>query len=257
LRRTTVSAAGLLLAACAGGPGGVRTGAPVVTGFLFESLRSGGTEYRYALWIPPAYDPSREWPLILFLHGQAESGTDGKSMAAVGLGPAVRAHPEEWPFVIVFPQKPTLASEWEEHEKGVMKILAGVRRRYRVDPSRLYLTGLSRGGHGTWVLGARHPELWAAIAPVCGYGPSPFLNRLAFRGSAAELAASLSKMPVWAFHGEADSVLPAERTREMVAALRRAGGGPKVTLFPGVGHNAWDRAYREEGLAAWLLGHRK
>jgi predicted peptidase len=254
--RSTILPADLRRAAGAGSRRSVRSEA-TGTNFLFASLRSGGTEYRYALWVPPAYDPGREWPLILFLHGQAESGTDGKSMVAVGLGPAVRSRPREWPFLILFPQKPTLGSEWEEHEKGVMKMLARSRELYRVDPSRLYLTGLSGGGHGAWVLGARHPELWAAIAPVCGYGPSPFLNPLAFRGPAGRLAAPLSKTPVWAFHGQADRVLPAERTREMVAALRRAGGNPKLTIYPRVGHKAWDRAYREEGLAAWFLAHRK
>ncbi|HUM02964.1 MAG TPA: dienelactone hydrolase family protein [Thermoanaerobaculia bacterium] len=229
----------------------------VTTGFLFESLTYGGMAYRFAVYVPRAYDGMRAWPLITFLHGKGESGTDGSSMLGEGLGPTLLARADEWPFIVLFPQKPLLDSEWEEHEEAVMEMLRTVRGRYRVDPSRLYLTGFSQGGHGTWVLGARHAGLWAALAPVCGYGSSPLPNRRAFHGPAADLAGPLAKTPVWTFHGEADKVIPAAATEELVGALRAAGATPKLTIYPGVGHNAWDRAYGDATLPAWLLSHRK
>ncbi len=242
----------LLAGGCAGGPRPSGAGR-IPTGFLFESLTSGGRTFPYAVYVPRTYDGTSAWPLILFLHGKGESGTDGRKMTRTGLGPAIRRRPKEWPFLVVFPQKPTEDSEWEEFEPPVMEILARVRERYRVDSSRIYLTGLSQGGHGTWVLGARHAGLWAAIAPVCGYAGSPLPDEAAFHGPVPELAQHLAPTPVWAFHGEADPVVPVAATLEMVAAIRSAGGDPKVTVYPGVKHDAWDRAYRDEGLAVWLL----
>ncbi len=244
----------LLAGGCAGGPPPSGAGR-IPVGFLFESFRTGGGTFRYAVYVPGAYDGTSAWPLILFLHGKGESGTDGHKMTRTGLGPAIRRRPEEWPFLVLFPQKPTEDSEWEEFEPAVMETLARVRTRYRVDPSRIYLTGLSQGGHGTWVLGARHAGLWAAIAPISGYAGSPLPDPSAFHGPASELARPLASTPVWAFHGGEDPVVPALATLDLAAALRDAGGDPRVTVYPGVKHDAWDRAYRDEGLAAWLLAH--
>ncbi len=245
-----------LAGGCAGGPPPTGAGR-IQTGFLFDSFASGGRTFRYAVYVPRTYDGTSPWPLILFLHGKGESGTDGRKMTGTGLGSAIRRRPKEWPFLVVFPQKPTEDSEWEEFEPAVLEALARVRERYRVDPSRISLTGLSQGGHGAWVLGARHAGLWAAIAPVCGYAGSPLPDETAFHGPVSELARPIASTPVWAFHGEADPVVPVVATLEMVAAIRSAGGDPKATIYPGVKHDAWDRAYRDEGLAAWLLAQRR
>jgi predicted peptidase len=126
----------------------------------------------------------------------------------------------------------------------VMAVLDKTRKEYKLDDSRLYLTGLSQGGHGTWAIGARHPDLFAAIAPICGYGDK-------------SLAEKLGKMPVWSFHGDADTTVPLERSVEMDQWLKEAGTSPKLTVYPGVGHNSWDKAYREEDIGAWFLEHRK
>ncbi len=240
---------------------GATTRTPRDSGFLFRSLRVDGREYLYALYVPRSYRGDRPWPLIVFLHGSGESGTDGSKEIAQGLGNAIQWDASGWPALVLLPQKPDEDSEWEQHEAAVMTILHHVRRAYRVDPERISLTGMSQGGHGAWVLGARHPELWSAIAPVCGYAaarrgtgtsgvPPPF------EGTAEELAAHLGSVPVWAFHGEVDDVVPVAETRELAAAVKAAGGTVKVTVYAGVNHGSWDRAYREEGLAAFLLASR-
>jgi predicted peptidase len=233
----------------------------VARGFLFASLSVGDRAYPYALYVPRAYRSSRRWPLILFLHGRGECGRDGSRQLSEGIAGAIVEEPARWPFLVVLPQKPDGSSEWEEHEPALLAMLAGCRRNYRVDDRRLYLTGLSQGGHGAWVLAARHPELWAAVAPICGYGRSPGRRRQAggsppYRGSPDELAAALHGLPVWAFHGEADDAVPVAQTTTLVAAVTAAGGAPRMTIYPGVGHNCWDLAYRSETLPEWFLSHR-
>ncbi|MBK8978430.1 MAG: dienelactone hydrolase family protein [Planctomycetes bacterium] len=218
--------------------------APLVaqtTGFLARSLEHGGREHRYVLFVPPGFDPARQWPLILFLHGAGECGTDGWKQVAVGLAPAILSDVAAWPFLVLLPQKPDVHDAWEDHDELVMAMLERTRADYPVDPARIFLTGLSQGGHGTWVLGARHADRFAALAPVCGYGEP------------AGLAAELARRPIWAFHGEADRAVPVRQSKELVAAVREAGGHAMLSLYPGVGHNAWDRAYRDEGLARWFL----
>jgi poly(3-hydroxybutyrate) depolymerase len=151
--------------------GSGKTGGPEMSaGFLFKSLNEAGRELKYAVYVPRAYDPSRPWPLILFLHGSGESGTDGSRQLAQGLPRELVWNPDRWPFIVIIPQKPSQDTEWEQYDLELMTMLANARREYNVDPTRLVLTGLSQGGHGAWVLAARHPELWAAAVPVCGYG---------------------------------------------------------------------------------------
>ncbi|MFT3916047.1 MAG: PHB depolymerase family esterase [Anaeromyxobacteraceae bacterium] len=236
--------------------------AHVPTGFIFETLEDGGRAYRYAVYVPRGYDPGQAWPLVLFLHGQGESGTDGTRMVIQGLGSAIQWDPASWPGIVVFPQKPTENTEWEQHEPAVMAMVARARARYRIDPDRIYLTGLSQGGHGSWVLGARHPELWAAVVSICGYarGTPEYAtpgHAPPFTGGPAELAGKLRGVPFWAFHGEVDDVVPPQETRDLVAAVRAAGGQPKMTILPGVNHGAWDPAYRDPELPRWLFAQRK
>jgi predicted peptidase len=230
------------------------------TGIVFDALAGDGVTLRHAVYLPRDYDPGRLWPLILFLHGSGESGTDGVRQLSEGLGPAILADSQRWPAIVLFPQKPTETAEWEQHEGALLGLLDAARRRWAVDRSRIYLTGLSQGGHGSWVLGARHAGLWAAVVPICGYAgarrgdpglPAPFT------GTAMELAPALVAIPVWAFHGEADDTVPVGETRTLVNALRAAGGDPRVTVFPDVGHGSWDPAYRDEALPRWLFAQRR
>ena len=216
----------------------------VQTGFLFQSLKDK-PQYTYVVYVPRNYDAKQDWPLILFLHGMGESGKDGQKQIAQGIGQAILWESQRWPAIVLMPQKPTYESAWEDHEPAVMEMLKLVRKEYSIDSKRIYLTGLSQGGHGTWVLGARHTDIWAALAPICGYGDPK------------EIAPKLAKMPIWTFHGDADGAVPVAQTQNMVAAVKEAGGDPKMTIYPGIDHNSWDKAYRESGLWEWMFKQKK
>lgn len=214
------------------------------TGFLDRTVDVGGETRRYVVYVPDAYRGSdRAWPLIVFLNGRGECGTDGKRQAEVGLGAAIRKAPERWPFVVVFPQKPDKNTQWVDHEDLVAATMAKTQEEYRVDREHRFLTGLSQGGCGTWEIGSRHAETWAAIAPICGYRSREWQ------------ASGLQDTPVWAFHGDADPVVPVAQTRAFCKELEAAGGKPLVTIYPGVNHNSWDRAYGESALAEWFRLH--
>ncbi len=227
------------------------------TGFLFRSLTLDGKVLNAAVYVPRSYDPARAWPLIVFLHGSGESGTDGSRQLAQGLPRELVWNPQAWPFIVLMPQKASEDEEWELYDAAVMTLLAQVRREYAVDPERIVLTGLSQGGHGAWVLAARHPATWSAVVAVCGYGPARRRQPGVFDGTPAELAAAIGATPVWAFHGAADDVVPVAETRAMADALASAGGAPRVTIYPGVGHGCWERAYGEPELPRWLLAQRR
>src|SRR6185295_7333649 len=157
----------LLLSALLGQGGRLPAGG---AGLLAGEIRApGGVSLPYLVYVPRTYSPSRRWPLVLFLHGQGESGTDGWRQLLQGLPPALFAAPERWPAIVLLPQKPDPEREWESYENALLGLVDRARRSYAIDSERIVLTGLSQGGHGSWVLGARHPDLWVAVAPVCGY----------------------------------------------------------------------------------------
>jgi predicted peptidase len=229
---------------------GAAAGRPA--GFVPLDLRLGGAAVRCAVYVPAGYDSARAWPCVVFLHGSGECGDDGEKPTRIGLGPALLAHPERWPCLVVFPQKPREDEEWEEHEDLVFAALDAVARRYRVDADRVALTGISQGGHGTWMIGARHAGRWSCLAPVCGYG------------RAQTVARRVARLPVWAFHGLKDDIVDPEDTRQIVAAIRaerqRLGLDPdaaRMTLYPEANHGSWDPAYAEEELPRWLLAQRR
>jgi poly(3-hydroxybutyrate) depolymerase len=213
-------------------------GSPVATGFLPKTISLDGRDHRYVVYVPPGYTKERDWPLLVFLHGMGECGTDGHKQVEIGLGPAIVKDPERWQFVVVFPQKPDMEQEWVGLEALVMGVIAATEKEYRIHPMQRLLTGLSQGGAGTWALGARHADMFAAIAPVCGYGKP------------AEVAAALKEMPIWAFHGVDDKTVPVQQSKDLCAAVKAA--GPLLTLYENTAHNSWDKAYRESNLAEWL-----
>ncbi|MDX2148688.1 MAG: hypothetical protein SFZ23_14335 [Planctomycetota bacterium] len=222
-------------------------------GFLIRQLAWEGATRNYVVYVPPAHvfangELPERVPLIVFLHGRGECGTDGMEQLGVGLGPAIMRNVAAWPFIVLFPQKPAANDRWSQHGPMVMAMLEATRAEAPIDDERTYLTGISQGGLGTWDLAAASPRTWAAIAPVCGW-------------SGAEHAEKIRAIPTWAFHGEADSVIRSEETERSIEALRRAlqpgDPEPRMTIYPGVDHNSWDRAYRDEGLGAWFLGHRR
>ncbi len=211
-------------------------------GFLDRVYKGAdGKEAKYVLFVPHHYRDDRPCPLILFLHGAGETGKDGQKQVTVGLGPAVRAREQTFPFLTVFPQSQrcTWQAGTADAERA-LAILEEVRKQYRVDPKRIYLTGLSMGGYGTWSLAAEYPDRWAAIAPVCG-------------GGDPKLADRIKDLPCWCFHGADDPAVPVRLSRIMMRALWEAGGYPNYTEYPGVGHNSWDKAYATDDLYAWFL----
>lgn len=217
--------------------------APAERGFLMRTVTVGGKDMKYVAYVPSSYDPAKPMPTIIFLNGAGECGTDGLK-EVFHFGTAVMLDSEKWPFLILFPQKQDVKTLWEDEDPMVMAILEASRKEFNVDSSRLYLTGLSQGGHGTWAIAAKHPDLFAAIAPVCGWGDE-------------DMAKKLAKMPAWTFHGDQDQAVDVERSREMEKWIIAAGGTCKLTVYPGVGHNSWDNAYRNEGLGQWFLEHHK
>ena len=213
--------------------------AQTVTGFVDKKIQLDGEVHRYQVYLPADYDADKPWPVTVFLNGRGECGRDGEKQVSVGLGEAIRRAPERWPFVVVFPQKPEADTQWGDHEDLVLATLAATEKEYAIDPQRRVLTGLSQGGSGAWQIGSAHAEMWRAVAPICGYRAEDWSVR------------PLTKTPVWAFHGDADGVVPLRGSEELCNELRKAGGAPCLTVYPGVQHNSWDRAYQESPLAEW------
>ncbi len=217
--------------------------------FEFRDVRVAGKNHRYAAWLPPGFDSKgTKSPAIVFLHGSGESGTDGERPIKIGLGPALQAHPERWPFVVLFPQKPTADEEWWEHEALIFAILDDAAKHLRVDGKRVALAGMSQGGHGTWMIGARHPERWRCLVPVCGYG------------RAQTVATRLRRMPLWCFQGMKDDVVSPHETQEIVRWLREFQRDEgidstlvRATFLPDANHNSWDPAFATEELPAWIV----
>ena len=224
----------------------------VPSGLRFREVTVQGARHRFAVWVPPGYDPARAWPCVVFLHGAGECGTDAEKPTRIGLPPAAMSHPERWPCLIVIPQKPLEDEEWEEREALVLAALARVEREFRVDRDRVALTGMSQGGHGVWMIAARHPDRFSCLAPVCGYG------------RAQTVARRVANLPVWAFHGLKDDVVDPADTRHIVAALRAERTsrgldpeGARATLYPELNHGCWDEAYGGSGLAEWMLSQHR
>lgn len=197
----------------------------------------------YLLYLPGDYgkEQGRKWPLMVFLHGAGERGTDISLVKKHG-PPKILESKNDFPFIVASPQCPP-GRWWQPHE--VIALIDEVSQTHSVDPDRVYLTGLSMGGFGTWDTAARYPDRFAAIAPICG-GGDPRRVR------------SLRELPVWVFHGDKDEVVPVQRSIEMVEALKQAGNdGVKFTRYPDAGHDSWTATYDNPELYEWLLKHKR
>jgi predicted peptidase len=211
-------------------------------GFLDRVFKDvDGKEAKYVLFIPKDYDGKKAYPLIFFLHGAGETGTEGKKQAEVGIGKAIKEQADTFPFITVFPQsqKRTWKADSDDGKRA-LAILDETEKEYKVDKKRVYLTGLSMGGFGTWSMAETFPEKWAAIVPICG-------------GGDPKTAEKIKNIPCWIFHGDADNAVKVDRSRDMKKALETAGGKPIYTEYAGVGHNSWDKAYATKELYDWLL----
>lgn len=231
--------------------------------FLERAVVVDGTSHRYRVFVPRG-EAGAPRPVILFLHGSGERGSDNRKQTAVGLGPAVAARQADFPAIVVFPQAPEDSNWSGDVAATTMRMLDAVIAEFGGDRDRIYLTGLSRGGYGVFELALAYPDRFAALVPVCGGlrapahradlyveavgdGPDPY----------ADAAARLRETPIWAFHGAKDDVVPPANSRLIVAALVGAGGRDvRYTEFPDANHNAWDAAYAHAPLWQWLWKQR-
>ncbi|HVI43435.1 MAG TPA: prolyl oligopeptidase family serine peptidase [Chitinophaga sp.] len=199
-------------------------------------------ETNYLVYLPDGYtqDTTKRWPVMLFLHGSGERGNDIEKVKAHG-PPRLAAEGRKFPFIIISPQAEP-GYGWVDDE--LYRLLQYAKRQYRVDPDRIYLTGLSMGGYGTWRLAMAHPEEFAAIIPICGGGDSSNIWKL-------------RHMPVWCFHGAKDNSVPLSASESMIKALKRYNSGVKFTVYPETGHDSWVQAYQTDSLYQWLLAQKK
>ena len=189
------------------------------------------------------YDGKTKFPLLLFLHGAGERGSNIEKVTVHG-PPKLIKQGKQFPFIVISPQCPK-GSRWDPDALNAM--LDQIIKSHAVDETRIYCTGLSMGGFGTWALGSSNPNRFAAFAPICGGG----VDRTAF------VSFEMAKKPVWVFHGDADSVVPLKESERMVKALKRRGGKPKFTVYKGVNHDSWTETYNNPKLYEWFLSHKK
>lgn len=205
----------------------------------------------YQIFLPRDYQASspKRWPLIMFLHGSGERGKDLAKVTVHGPPKLVLTQPD-FPFVVVSPQCPN-DQVWSD--ETLLSLLDDVLARYAVDPARVYLTGLSMGGYGTWSLAVRAPSRFAAVAPICGGGET---IRLILPGPGQ--AAALRTLGVWAFHGGKDTVVAPEESERMVSAFKKAGcRDVQLTIYPEAGHDSWSETYKNPKLYEWFLQHER
>jgi len=179
----------------------------------------------YLLFLPQGYgEPGKKWPLMMFLHGAGERGSDLELVKKHG-PPKIVQSGKNFPFIVVSPQCPE-NDWWTEKTEVLINLLDEIEEKYAVDTTRVYLTGLSMGGYGTWTLASKYPRRFAAIVPICG-------------GGKRYLAWRLKDVPVWAFHGAKDKVVPVSESRQMVEAIKARGGEARLTVYPEAGHDSW------------------
>ena len=217
----------------------------------FQKKLSRTARLDYLLYLPEGYrkNSTNAWPLMLFLHGAGERGTNLNAVKVHG-PPKLVDGKKKLPFILVSPQCP-LDETWQND--ALLALLDDVIAKHNVDTSRVYVTGLSMGGYGTWSLGTRFPERFAAVVPICGGG-----EQIPVLLASPEKKAAMKEMGVWAFHGAKDPVVPLEESQRMTNALMRAGcKDVKLTVYPDLQHDSWTRAYEEADLWNWFLAHRR
>lgn len=227
---------------------------------------SGSTGLRlpYRILVPARVEPDQRYPLVLFLHGAGERGSDNqKQLVHAAADFANKQRMERFPAFVVFPQCPAeqrwVESPWDlpsgsgefdatpsKPMKAALELVDTLIEELPVDPRRVYVSGLSMGGQGAWYAAATQPRRFAAMLEVCGGGDPTW-------------ATDYQGIPIWALHGQDDKVVPISRGREMILALTEAGHFPELryTEYPGVGHNSWGRTFQRDDVFEWLFSQQK
>ncbi|MGN6367790.1 MAG: prolyl oligopeptidase family serine peptidase [Phycisphaerae bacterium] len=216
------------------------------TGFMIKTLHRGDRERKYGLFVPVAYNPSQSYPVIIFLHGMGEGGNDAHANMRVGLAPFVHDRQANFPFICIFPQSPS--GGWDENSESAADVIAeldAVSAEYHVDADRVSLTGLSTGGYGTWAIGAKYKDRFAALVPM---GSSSYDGKDAQK---------LVDMPIWAFHNTGDMFAGVWNDTGMVDKVNSLGGHAKMNTYGALGHDVWETVYAKGELFDWLLQQRK
>jgi len=199
--------------------------------------------YKYLLFVPKSYNEQKEtkFPLILFLHGAGETGSNLEKVKVHGIPKIVEKKPD-FPFIAISPQCP-FGERWESAK--LRQLVQGVQNKYRVDEDRIYGTGLSMGGYGIWRMAMDYPDLFAALVPICGGGNPLTANKI-------------KHLPLWAFHGEDDDIIPVQESKKMIDVLQKLGATEaKLTTYPNTAHDSWTVTYENEELYKWLLSHKR
>lgn len=194
----------------------------------------------YLLYLPEQYETAESLPMIVFLHGAGERGSNIERVKRHGPPKIVESDPD-FGFIVLSPQCPS-GQRWNAPD--IMALVRHVMDTHKVDRDRVYLTGLSMGGYGTWDTAVNYPHEFAAIAPICGGGNPRYARRI-------------KHLPAWVFHGAKDKVVPISQSQDMVQGMEKAGGTPKFTIYPEAGHDSWTASYANSELYRWFLQHKK
>ena len=245
MNRLPLSSFGAIAVALVAGGLALAAAEPVARGFQNRIYTdAAGKPHRYVIFVPLKSESGAKPPVMLFLHGSGERGDNGLDQIMVGLGPAIWKRKAGFPFVVVIPQCRS-GSNWQVENPDAQWALAMLKlaqEEFGTDPDRVYLTGLSMGGSGTWSIAMKDPSAWAAIVPMCSRGELAHAPKLAD-----------ARLPVWNFCGDKDQPATVANSRDMQAALTKLGAPARYTEYPGVGHNCWDNAYGTDELYTWLL----
>jgi len=217
---------------------------------------------KYLIHLPTGMKDSgtKKWPLILFLHGGGERGNQLSLVKQHGVA-KIAEQQANFPFITVSPQCP-IHSYWPLEVEALNDLLNHITKQHPVDINRIYLTGLSMGAIGGWHLALLYPEKFAAFAPICGSLTIPEIRREEFELSGSfdefyQKLSSIKSLPIWAFHGDKDPIIPIKETKEIIQRLKSIGGTPKFTIYKDAGHDVWTKTYNNPELYDWFITHRK
>lgn len=203
----------------------------------------GRYPFSYVKYLPEDFTENKKYPLVFFLHGAGERGIDLDIAMRHGYMKYVRENGKQYPFIFIAPQCPN-GKYWGCYTESLIAFLEDIMAALPIDRKRVYLTGLSMGGTGAWMLAMACPEKFAAIAPICGSG-------------ICWNAEAVADIPIFMYHGDCDTIVPMAESINMLNSVNKCGGNAKLKICHGVGHNAWDYAYTDEELMSWLLEQKK